>query len=195
MDRVELLANKPEELNLYQTIMRLHHTIRQGFQEQFKRSLPFPDELLDRWERAKFYGFGENSSVYDSCYIFGDVQVGCHTWIGQFTILDGSGILKIGNYCTISAGVHIYTHDNIKNTLSGGKLPLEKKSVIIEDCCYIAPHCVISKGVSIGKHSLIAANSFVKNSIEPFSVAAGNPAKVIGRVVIDNDTNIELKYF
>jgi acetyltransferase-like isoleucine patch superfamily enzyme len=192
MNRIQSLENFSDLQTNYQSLQALHLHFQNAFKQQFNRSLPFADEIFDRWERAKFYGFGEGSSVYDSSYIFGDVRVGKNTWIGQFTIIDGSGGLTIGNHCTISAGVHIYTHDNVKNTLSGGKLAFEKEAVLIEDCCYIAPQSIISKGVTIGKHSLVAANTFVKNSIPAFSVVAGNPAKIIGKVVVtENDVLIE----
>ncbi len=79
--------------------------------DQFSRSLPLADELFDRWERAQFLGFGEGSSIYDSSLVLGDVSVGVKTWVGPFTILDGSGRLKIGDYCNISGGAQLYSHD------------------------------------------------------------------------------------
>ena len=143
---------------LYANLLRLHKKRREDFKEQWNRSLPFADELLDRWERAKFLGFGEGTSIYDSSLVIGDVKVGRNTWIGPFTILDGSGGLEIGDYCSISSGVQIYSHDSIKWALSGGKAEYERAPVKIGDCCYIAPNTVITKGVSIGSYSLIGAH-------------------------------------
>lgn len=87
----------------------LHKGLRKTVKEKWDRNLPFADELFDRWERAKFLGFGENSSVYDSCLIIGSVKVGKNTWIGPFTVLDGSGGLEIGDNCSISSGANIFT--------------------------------------------------------------------------------------
>ena len=53
------------------------------------RVLPIGDYISDRWEKAKYLGFGENSSIYDSSLVLGTVQVGKDCWIGPFTILDG----------------------------------------------------------------------------------------------------------
>ena len=73
---------------------------------RWNRSLPLADYIVDRWEKAKLLGYGEDTSVYDSCVILGDVRVGDHCWIGPFTVLDGSGgTLEIGSYVSISAGV------------------------------------------------------------------------------------------
>ena len=80
---------------------------------KFKRTLPLADYIVDRWEKAKVLGFGEGASIYDSVLVIGDVKVGAKTWIGPFVVLDGSGDLEIGAYCSISAGVQIYSHDSI----------------------------------------------------------------------------------
>lgn len=186
MNREELLKGK-ETQGLHERLFELHNTLGEGFTEQFNRSLPFNDELFDRWDRAKKLGFGEGSSIYDSSYVFGKVKVGKNTWIGPFTIIDGSGELEIGNYCTISAAVHIYTHDNISKTLTAGKQPIEHKPVFIGDCTYVGPQSVITKGVTIGKNCIVGAGSFVNTSLPSYSVAYGTPAKVIGTVVLAED--------
>lgn len=193
MDREKILYNK-QESSLFTDLNKLHDMFSSEFKSQFDRSLPFPDELFDRWERAKKLGFGNGTSIYDSSYVFGDVKVGNDTWIGPFTIIDGSGGLIIGDKCTISAGVHIYTHDNLRQTLSGHRLPIERKSVNIGDFSYIGPQSIISKGVSVGKYCVIAANSFVNSDVEAFGIVAGSPAKKIGKVVFLDDDNIELSY-
>jgi len=123
---------------------------RSRLKKEFNRVLPLNEILSDRWEKAKFLRFGENTSVYDSSYVFGDVIVGKNTWIGPNTILDGSGGLTIGDYCSISAGVQIYTHDSVKWALSGGVEKYEYAPVNIGNNVYIGPNTIISKGISIG---------------------------------------------
>lgn len=187
MNRSAALSGK-ESSALYESLVQLQGDLDQAFQQQFKRSLPFTDEVFDRWERAKALGFGEETSIYDSSYVFGDVRVGHHTWIGPFTIIDGSGGLTIGSHCTVAAGVHIYTHDNVGQTVTGGKMPIQREPVSIGDCTYIGPNSVIRKGITIGKHCIVGANSFVNASLPDFSVAAGSPAKVIGQVILKGDS-------
>ena len=102
-------------------LQQVHLERDQQLRDTFHRSLPFADGRFDRWERAKRLGFGEGASIYDSSCIFGEVRAGVKTWIGPYTILDGSGgLVSIGDYCSISAGVHIYTHDTVHWALSGG---------------------------------------------------------------------------
>jgi carbonic anhydrase/acetyltransferase-like protein (isoleucine patch superfamily) len=164
------------------------------FVKDWKRLLPLPEMVVDRWAKARKLGFGKDVSIYDSSIVFGDVKVRHHTWIGPYTILDGSGgTVKIGRYCSISAGVQIYTHDSVKWALTGGKVKYEKGPVEIGDCCYVGPNSVISRGVTIGDHSIIGAFSFVNKDIPSHSFAYGQPARVVGKLKLqtENDFAIE----
>jgi acetyltransferase-like isoleucine patch superfamily enzyme len=163
-------------------------------QKRWNRSLPFADYVVDRWEKARALGFGDGSSIYDSTLIIGDVIVGEHTWIGPFTVLDGSGGLFIGSYCSISAGAQIYTHDTVAWATSGGESEPEKAPVRISDRCYIGPNVIISKGVTIGDGCVIGANSFVNKDVQDGLIAVGSPAKVVGKVIKINQ-KISLQYF
>ena len=161
-----------------EALKKLYETLRVDMQNKFQRDLPLVELLFDRWERSETLGFGKGTSIYHSSYVYGDVIVGENTWIGPFTILDGTGSLKIGSFCSISAGVQIYTHDSVKWAISGGKAAYEHAPVRIGDRCYIGPNTVISKGVSIGDESIIGAGSLVLSDIPPKSKAWGCPAKI-----------------
>jgi len=87
---------------------------------KYNRVLLVNELITDRWEKARYLGFGARTSIYDSSIVIGSVKVGQDTWIGPFTILDGSGDLEIGNNCSISAGVQIYSHDTVQWAVTGG---------------------------------------------------------------------------
>lgn len=152
---------------------------RNKLRHQYNRILPVNELFTDRWEKAKYLGFGDGTSVYDSATIFGNVEVGENTWIGPFTILDGSGGLQIGSNCSISAGVQIYSHDTVAWAVSGGQAPYEYAAVTIEDNCYIGPNTIISKGVHLKKGTVVGANSFVNKSFVAGVKIGGSPAKII----------------
>jgi acetyltransferase-like isoleucine patch superfamily enzyme len=57
--------------------------------------------------------------------------------------------------------------------------PYLKSLIVVEDDCWIAANAVITAGVRIGKHSVIAAGAVVTKDIPPYCVAVGNPAKVL----------------
>lgn len=167
---------------LLERLRRLHGALAAEMSASWQRDLPLAELIGDRWERAARLGFGEGSSVYDSSYVFGDVRVGRHTWIGPFTLLDGSGGLEIGDYCSISTGVQIYSHDTVDWAVSGGELPSEYAPVRIGSRCYVGPQTVIAKGVTVGAGSIVGACSFVRSDLPPGSIAVGTPARVVGAV-------------
>lgn len=170
-DRLECLLNE------LRALFEKRHSDVQGC---WSRSLPFADYIVDRWEKAKNLGFGEGSSIYDSSLVFGNVLVGRNTWIGPFTVLDGSGGLQIGDYCSISSGVQIYTHDTVRWATSGGNIDPEHAPVRIGNRCYIGPNVVVSKGVSIGDGCVIGANSLVNRDVPAGKKAWGTPARCQG---------------
>ena len=167
-------------------VKKLYEKLRKEYRKKWKRDLPFEELSSDRWERAQELGFGKDTSIYHNSYVFGNVKIGKNTWIGPFTILDGSGGLEIGDNCSVSSGVQIYSHNSVRWAVSKGKEKYEKKPVLIESYCFIGPNSIIKNGVKIGKHSVIGALSFVNKDVEPFSIIAGNPAKKIGEVEIKN---------
>src|SRR5438132_9780956 len=115
----------------------VYETLGATMRKRWDRDLPIEELLYDRWERARALGFGEGSSIYHNSYVYGRVSVGANTWIGPMTLLDGSGGLSIGDYCSISAGVQIYTHDTVKWALSGGTAEYERAPVVIGSNCHI----------------------------------------------------------
>lgn len=166
--------------DLFEQLRNFWRARRQEVNDEFKRTLPLADYIVDRWEKAKLLGFGEGTSAYDSCLVLGEVRVGAHTWIGPQTILDGSGGLVIGDHCSISAGVQIYSHDTVARTLSGGKAPIEYAPTSVGSRCYIGPNTIIAKGVTIGDGVIIGANSLVNRNLPSGSKAWGTPCRVTG---------------
>ena len=168
---------------LFEAIKRVYRERDGELKLQFQRSLPFQDAMFDRWDRADSLGFSRGSSIYNSSLVFGEVSVGEASWIGPYTILDGSGgLLEIGSFCCISSGVHIYTHDTVRWALSGGIADKHAAPVSIGNCVYVGSQSIIAAGVTIGERSVVAANSFVNKDVAPQTVVGGNPARLIGRV-------------
>jgi len=170
----KILIAKKDLLSLIQDLLTNQ---RETTRNQWHRTLPSGDYLVDRWQKAQELGFGEKTSIYDSAVVIGNVRVGRQTWIGPFTVLDGSGGLEIGDHCSISAGVQIYTHDTVNWATSAGTQPIDRASVKIGDSCYIGPNVVISKGVTIGDRCVIGANSFGNKDIPTGTRAWGSPAR------------------
>jgi acetyltransferase-like isoleucine patch superfamily enzyme len=168
---------------LADAIRSLYDDVDEALRERWDRSLPLQDALIDRWARARRLGFGPEASIYNSAVILGAVAVGRKTWIGPYTLLDGSGGgITIGDHCSISAGVHVYTHDTVRWSLSLGVAPRSEGAVVIGHGCHLGAQSVVAPAVSIGDHCVVGTNSFVNRSLPDRSVVVGSPARVVGRV-------------
>lgn len=167
------------QVALLADFLELYDLLHDTKHQRFNRSLPLSDLFVDRWEKSQKLNFGKGTSVYDSVVVLGDVSVGENTWVGPNVILDGSGKLAIGDHCSISANVQIYTHDSVEWATSGGSSNYAYESTSIGSNCYIGPNVVITKGVTVGDGCVVGANSFLNRDLAAGSRVAGNPAKDI----------------
>lgn len=90
--------------------------------------------------------------------------------------------VKIGNGVLIASNVTIVDSDHVLSK-AGPPPTINPKyksiPVEIEDNCWIGQNAVVLKGVKIGHHSIIGANTVVTKSFPPYSIIAGNPGKLI----------------
>ena len=154
---------------------------RAALRDRHRRTLPFGEYVGDRWEKARFLGFGEGSSIYDSALVFDDVVVGRDVFVGPNAILDGSGgTLVIGDHWRHKRGAFRYTPTTPSTApVNGG--PVAKGDVTIGSHCYIGPNAVIALGVTIGDHVVIGANSFVNRDIPSHTKGHGTPFRATGK--------------
>ena len=125
---------------------------------------------------------GDGSTIEDYCTInngVGNVIIGQNTLIGIGNTIIGP--IKIGNNVIFAQNIvaSALNHEYRDPNLPIYKQPIITKEIIIEDDCWIAANAVITAGVTIGKHSVIAAGAVVTKDIPPYSVAVGNPAKIL----------------
>lgn len=101
------------------------------------------------------------------------------------TILDVAKV-KIGDNCQMAPNVSIYTAGHPIHPFSRNSMYEYGKEVTIGDNVWIGGNTVICPGVTIGHNTVIGAGSVVTRDIPDWSVAAGNPCRVI-RKFTDQD--------
>jgi acetyltransferase-like isoleucine patch superfamily enzyme len=106
------------------------------------------------------------------------LEIGSHTNIARRACLDSRGTLTIGDNVNISEEVAVWTAEH---DIQDPNFPMTRDAVVIEDHVWLCFRSIVMPGVRIGEGSVIASGAVVTKSIPPFSVAAGVPAKVIGR--------------
>lgn len=137
--------------------------------------------VLTAWNSFPIYDgsiqkFNPSVSIGENCN-FGDyLHLTC---INRIQI--GNNVLT-GRWVTITDNGHGTTDYNSLTIPPAKRSLYSKGPVIIEDDVWIGDKATILPGVTIGKGSVIAANSVVTKDITPYSIAGGNPAKILKSV-------------
>lgn len=128
---------------------------------------------------------------FTSSYLFTQILQREGFEIGSHTIFYGPStqnidrerpwMLKIGDYCKITNGCTILTHDYSRSVLrlKYGHIIGEAGQTIIGDNVFIGVNSIILMGSQIGNNCIIGAGSVVGGVFPDNVVIAGNPAKII----------------
>ena len=140
------------------------------------------------WLRNQFYKnvfiyMGTGSNICDGVTITepSKVSIGKRVSIHPNCWIQGSGGIKIGSYVGISSGVKIIStiHNFTSTDTPIKEQGLTEKPVEIGDNVWIGANAIIHGGTNIGHGSIISAGAIVSGDIEPYSIIAGNPGRLI----------------
>lgn len=122
-------------------------------------------------------------------WVIGEPEVGEGTWIGAFTVIDGSGGLRIGRGCDISSGAQIYTHSSARRCVSGRAHPTaDRAPVTIGDHVFVGAGAIIMMGVTVGDRAVVGAGAVVTGDVPAGTVVAGVPARPVATVQVDGES-------
>lgn len=118
-------------------------------------------------------------------------KIGKHVFLGGGNILDRvrPDLITIEDYVSLAGGVYILTHSNPTQPLReilGEKYHITEP-VHIKRGAWIAINVVILPGVTIGENAIVSTGSVVHKDVPPFTIVAGNPARVVKKIVSDEN--------
>lgn len=128
------------------------------------------------------FSIGKKSVIESYCCInnaVGDVVIGHHTRVGiHCTVI---GPVTIGNHVNLAQGITVsaLNHNFSDPSLRIDEQGVSTSPVVIEDDVWIGANAVVTPGVTIGSHSVVAAGAVVTKDVPPHTLVAGVPAKVL----------------
>jgi putative colanic acid biosynthesis acetyltransferase WcaF len=134
------------------------------------------------WRRLVLRCFGakigKQVHIYPSTVIYFPWNLTLGDWsaIGEDALIYNLGPVAIGSKATISHRAHLCagTHDYRQPDL-----PLLKPPIVVGDQAWICADAFIGPGVTVGEGAVVAARAVVVKDVEPWTVVAGNPARMI----------------
>jgi len=122
---------------------------------------------------------GDNAFIAAYAYVTETVSIGKHSTINPFAVVRGQ--------VTLGDGVRIGAHSSLLGFNHTFALldrpiyqqPISSRGITVGDDVWIGSHVVVVDGVTIGEHSVIGAGAVVTRDVPPYSVVAGNPAKLL----------------
>ena len=164
----------------------------------------------ERLEQLGFADLGEDVLLHSSCVIVGAerISIGSHVRIDPFCIITmsgqlqigsrvhisghvailGGGRIEIGDFAAVSHGAKILSSSDSFSAgcIAGPMVPEEFRRVMTEPV-FIGRHAVVGAnavvlpGATIGEGATVGALSLVKSLVEPWTVNAGIPSRVIAQ--------------
>jgi putative colanic acid biosynthesis acetyltransferase WcaF len=136
------------------------------------------------WRRFLLRRFGAivgaHAHTYPSTRIYfpWNLRIGDWSAIGEEALIYNLGPVVIGQKATISHRAHLCagTHDYTRPDL-----PLLKPPIAIGDQAWICADVFVGPGVTVGEGAVVGARAVVVKDVEPWTIVAGNPARVIKR--------------
>lgn len=161
-------------------------------------------------ERLGFAALGDDVQIHPSCVLVGceRMRIGSHVRIDPFCVITmsadlvigdrvhvsahasllGAGGITIGDFACVSHGTRVLSSsgDFSGSQICGPMVPLSHRHVVasriaIGRHAVVGANSVILPGGGLGEGATVGALSLVKTPLEPWTVNAGVPTRVVGR--------------
>lgn len=151
---------------------------------------------------ARHIKVGNHAIIAGELLVFahgGDISIGDWCYIGEGARVWSSGSIHIGDRVLISHNVNIFDslthplsaqlrHAQFKAITQTGHpsfIDLGERPVTVNNDVWIGANACVLRGVTLGEGAIIGASAVVTHDVPPFTIVAGNPARVIRELTLD----------
>ncbi|CAN5385749.1 N/A [soil metagenome] len=129
---------------------------------------------------------GADTGVYDGTVFElgpdGQVEIGDFATVVA-PVIATNGRVVIGDHAMISHDVHILDSPVALPPDDADRLgtrPAQAPTFVLGDNCWVGTKAVLLPGCALGEGAIVGAGSVVDFDVPPFSIVAGNPARIVG---------------
>jgi acetyltransferase-like isoleucine patch superfamily enzyme len=160
------------------------HAARGGFFVRY----PVEGELLEALDEGRLK-IGEGTLLEPGCWLTlspeARIEIGAGCFLNRNTMLAAYDRIAIGDHTMFANGCFVgdssHRFDDVEKPITWQGFT-SKGPVAIGSNCWFGVNCVVTSGVTVGDRCVIGANSVVNCDLPPGTIAAGAPAKPIGRI-------------
>ncbi|HEX5309541.1 MAG TPA: acyltransferase [Solirubrobacteraceae bacterium] len=113
------------------------------------------------------------------------VRIGAGSFLNMGVMIAAQELVEIGDHCMLANGCFVsdssHRYDDPAKPITWQGFQSKGPTRIGENC-WLGAHAVVTSGVTIGERCVIGAGSVVSKDVEPYSIVAGAPAKLIRRI-------------
>lgn len=147
-------------------------------------ALPTPRWMLNGWRGLLLKAFGANLGkgvrVQGGARVWypGNLTIGENSWVGDGANLYCVAPITIGANAVVSEYAFVCTAEH---DIASERFELKTAPIVIGDMAWIGARAMILPGRKVGEGAVVAAGAMVTHDVAPWTVVAGNPARVISR--------------
>lgn len=124
----------------------------------------------------------ENAEIGKRCVLSKDVYIDCNVSIGDECKIQNS--VSVYDGVTIESKVFVgpnasFTNDKVPRAFNTN---WEITKTMVKQGASLGANCTVICGIVIGEYSMVAAGSVVTKDVPPYTLVAGNPARVVAKI-------------
>jgi acetyltransferase-like isoleucine patch superfamily enzyme len=124
----------------------------------------------------------ENAEIGKRCVLSKDVYIDCNVSIGDECKIQNS--VSVYDGVTIESKVFVgpnasFTNDKVPRAFNTN---WEITKTMVKQGASLGANCTVICGIVIGEYAMVAAGSVVTKDVSPYTLVAGNPARVVGKI-------------